>query len=139
MKAGPIHWLLVSAAAELIAACLLGFVMLLPMQPWGAALRQRLPPTRGLLSVHLDLIMLALMQLAAAAAMRAVPATHDRPVALLLVVGGWMNVTPYVWRLAGVNAFALAGGPLQRLAALFALASTLALTAAWTILLVGWL
>jgi hypothetical protein len=139
VKAGPIYWLLVSAALEIIVSCLLGFVMLLPMQPWGKALRERLPPTRGLMSVHLDLLMLALMQLGAAFAMRALPGGHDRWVAGLLIFSGWLNVTPYVWRLAGVNAFALGGGPLQLFAALLSLASTLALTSGWLLLLSGWL
>jgi hypothetical protein len=128
-----------SGALEIIVSCLLGFVMLLPMQPWGKALRERLPATRGLMSVHLDLLMLALMQIAAAFAIRALPGAHDPWVAGLLISSGWLNVTPYIWRLAGVNAFALAGSPLQRFAALLSLASTLALTSGWLVLLVGWL
>jgi hypothetical protein len=35
---------------------------------------------------------------------------------------------PYAWRLVGVNAFALAGGAVQRFAALTSRAGTLALT-----------
>jgi len=139
VRTGPVYWLLVSGALEIIVSCLLGFVMLLPMQPWGKALRERLPPTRGLMSVHLDLLMLALMQIAAAFAIRALPGAHDPWVAGLLISSGWLNVTPYIWRLAGVNAFALAGRPLQRFAALLSLASTLALTSGWLVLLAGWL
>lgn len=139
MSDGPTRWLLVSAALEILASCLLGFAMLLPMQPWLRGLRERWPPARGLMSVHLDLVMLALMQSAAGLGIKALPGAHDRLAAVLLIFSGWMNVTPYVFRLVGVNAFALAGGLGQKLAALLGLASTLALTAGWIYLLVGWI
>jgi hypothetical protein len=136
---GPAHLLFVSAAFEIITSCLLGFVMLIPMQPWARALRERWPPSRALMSVHLDLVMLALMQAAAGAGVHAIPGKHDWPAAWLLVASGWLNVTPYAWRLVGVNAFALTGGPLQRFAASTSLVGTLALTGGWVTLLVGWL
>jgi hypothetical protein len=139
MKHGPTQWLLVSAALEIIAACLLGFVMLVPMQPWATRLRARWPSTKALMSVHLDLVMLALMQVAAGAGMHALPGPHDRLAAVLLVASGWSNVGPYAWRLVGVNAFALGGRPLQKLAALTSGAGTIALTAGWIVLLVGWI
>jgi hypothetical protein len=92
------------------------------------------------MSVHLDLVMLALMQAAAGAAVTALPGNHDWLAALLLVTSGWLNVTPYAWRLVGVNAFAVTGGgPLQRFAASTSLVGTLALTGGWIILLAGWL
>jgi hypothetical protein len=50
-----------------------------------------------------------------------------------------LNVTPYAWRLVGVNAFALAGSSLQRFAALTSFAGTVALTTGWVVLLVGWI
>jgi hypothetical protein len=135
----PTHWLLVSATLEIIVASLLGFVMLIPMQPRFQALRASWPPTRALMSVHLDLVMLAFMQLLAGLAMRAFPGPHDRLAGVLLVGSGWLNVAPYAWRMVGVNAFALAGGPLQRFAALTSLAGTLALTGGWIALLAGWI
>jgi hypothetical protein len=139
MNHGPTQWLLVSAALEIIAACLLGFVMLVPMQPWASSLRARWPSTKALMSVHLDMVMLALMQIAAGLGMRAIPGPHDRVAALLLVASGWSNVAPYAWRLVGVNAFALGGGALQRFAALTSGAGTIALTAGWVALLLGWI
>jgi len=135
----PAHLLFVSAAFEMVASCLLGFVMLIPMQPWARGLCERWPPARALMSVHLDLVMLALMQAAAGAAVTAMPGNHDRLAALLLVTSGWLNVTPYAWRLVGVNAFALTGGPLQLFATSTSFVSTLALTGGWIVLLVGWL
>ena len=139
MTHSPARLLFVSAAFEIVASCLLGFVMLIPMQPWARGLRERWPPARALMSVHLDLVMLALMQTAAGAAVTALPGTHDWLVAILLVASGWLNVTPYAWRLVGVNAFALTGGPLQRFASSTSFVGTLALTGGWILLLVGWL
>jgi hypothetical protein len=71
--------------------------------------------------------------------MTAFPGAHDRLIAALLVSSGWLNVTPYAWRLVGVNAFALAGHSLQRFAALTSFAGTVALTAGWIGLLTAWL
>lgn len=139
MTHAPAHFLFISAAFEMVASCLLGFVMLVPMQPWARALRDRWPPARALMSVHLDLVMLSLMQAAAGAAVTSLPGNHDRLAAWLLVGSGWLNVTPYAWRLVGVNAFALTGGPLQRFATSTSLVSTLALTGGWVTLLAGWL
>ena len=139
MTHGPAHLLFISAAFEMVASCLLGFVMLVPMQPWASGLRARWPPARALMSVHLDLVMLALMQAAAGAAMTSLPGNRDRLAAWLLVASGWLNVTPYAWRLVGVNAFAMTGGPLQRFATSTSFVSTLALTAGWVTLLAGWL
>jgi hypothetical protein len=136
---GPAKWLLVSAALEILASSLLGYVMLIPMQPWGRALRETWPSTKALMSVHLDMIMLALMQAVAAFGMAALPGRHDRLLAALLVSSGWLNVTPYAWRMFGVNAFAFAGRPLQQFAALLSFAGTVALTGGWVGLLVGWI
>jgi len=75
----------------------------------------------------------------AAFGMTVFPSAHDSLYAVLLVTSGWLNVTPYAWRLVGVNAFALAGHSLQRFAALTSFAGTVALTAGWIGLLMGWL
>ena len=138
MKHGPTTWLLVSAATEMLVASLLGYAMLIPMQPWGERLRARWPAPRVLMSIHLDLALLSLMQFAAGAAIHAAPGPRDALAAALLVGAGWLNVTPYLWRAVGVNAFVLAGGALQRGAALLSLLGTVALTAAWLLLLVNW-
>jgi len=136
---GPTKWLLASAALEILASSLLGYIMLIPMQPWARGLREKWPSARAIMSVHLDMIMLALMQVAAAFGMTVFPSAHDSLYAVLLVTSGWLNVTPYAWRLVGVNAFALAGHSLQRFAALTSFAGTVALTAGWIGLLMGWL
>jgi hypothetical protein len=136
---GPAKWLLVSAALEILASSLLGYVMLVPMQPWAKGLREKWPSAKALMSVHLDMIMLALMQAVAAFGMAAIPGAHDRLIAALLASSGWLNVTPYAWRLVGVNAFALTGRSLQRFAALTSFVGTVALTGGWVGLLVGWI
>jgi hypothetical protein len=134
----PARWLLVSAALEIVASSLLGYVMLIPMQPWGKRLRDRWPSPKALMSVHLDMVMLALMQAAAAVGVHAFPGRHDRTAAALLVASAWLNVTPYAWRLVGVNAFALAGGGVQRFAASLSFVGTVALTIGWVLLIAGW-
>jgi hypothetical protein len=138
MTHAPARWLLVSAALEILASSLLGYVMLIPMQPWGKRLRDRWPAPRALMSVHLDMVMLALMQAAAAVGVYAFPNQHDRTAAGLLIASAWLNVTPYAWRMVGVNAFAFAGGTLQRFAATVSFAGTVALTTAWVLLIAGW-
>jgi hypothetical protein len=139
MSHEPTRWLLVSAGLEILLSSLLGYLMLIPMQPWGKGLRERWPSPRALMSVHLDMVMLALMQAAAAAGMYAIPCHNDRLAAGLLIASGWLNVTPYAWRLVGVNAFALAGGMLQRFAASVSFVGTVALTTAWVLLVAGWM
>ncbi len=135
----PGRWLLVSAALEILASCLLGYLMLVPMQPWARGLREKWPSTKAIMSVHLDMVMLALMQVAAAFGMTAIPGAHDRTIAELLIASGWANFMPYAWRIFGVNAFALAGRPLQRFAAFTSFLGTVALTGGWIGLVVGWL
>jgi len=85
MAHSPQQVLFVSAALEFIVSCGLGFVMLIPMQPWARGLRERWPPARALMSVHLDLVMLALMQAAAGAAVFVLPRPHDGLAAVRLI------------------------------------------------------
>ncbi len=134
--------LLVNAALQVFASSVLGFVMLLPMQPWVPASVKRLPPARALLPVHLDLYMLAFMQALAALAMihLGLPRLPGVVVALL-VFGGWMNPLPYLFRLFKVNAFVLGpgGGLRQWVAASLAGLSASGIVAAWAIALSSWL
>ena len=93
------RWLLVSAGLEMMASILLGYLMLIPMQPWAKSFRDRWPSGRAIMSVHLDLVMLSLMQVAAATGTYVLPRLHDSQVAPLLIISGWLNVLPYAWRL----------------------------------------
>ena len=113
--------------------------MLVPKQPWGGKRREKWPKPPAHRSAHLDLVMLALMQIAAGLGMNAIPGSHDPLVARFLIVSGWLNVTPYAWRLVRVNAFALGGGPLQIFASLTSFMGTVLLAGGWLLLLLGWL
>jgi hypothetical protein len=133
--------LLVNATLQVFASSLLGFVMLLPLQPWVPAFVKRLPPPKALLPVHLDLYMLAFMQALAAFAMLHVGMPHRAIlVAGLLIFGGWMNPLPYLFRLFKVNAFVFGpgGGLRQWAAAALAGLSAAGIVAAWGILLASW-
>lgn len=126
-----VPWVLCSnASLQLAWSSLLGFVMLVPMQPWGR--RVRLPFDRkALLAAHLDWIMLAFMQFSAAFVLDHWRISASQTIAWLLIFGGWVNPLPYLLRGAGINAFVLAGGRKQILAASLAGLSALAILAAW--------
>jgi hypothetical protein len=128
--------LALNAAAQIIFASLLGFAMLVPLQPWGQSFGKLLR-SRLMTAAHLDWLMLAFMQAAAAFVLDRWPvgAGPARVVAVLLVAGGWMNPVPYVLKAAGVDAFVLAGPPRQKVAAAIAGLSSLAILAAWVALL----
>jgi hypothetical protein len=136
-----VRLLLLNASAQVFASSLLGFFMLLPLQPWVPASFKRLPPPKALLPVHLDLYMLAFMQALAALAMRDLgPPQHAGLVAGLLVFGGWANPLPYLLRLFKVNAFVFGpgGGARQWVAAGFAGTSAAGIVTAWGLLLASW-
>jgi hypothetical protein len=130
-----IRTLLCNAAAQIFVACLLGWAMLIPMQPWGAALRKK-GASRALLAAHLDWILLALTQCAAAMMHQVFGLRHLTLLTAVLIVGGWLNPVPYLLRAFGVDAFVFAGRWPQRLAAGIAGVSALALTLAWAS--IGW-
>ncbi len=131
MLENPIRLLVANAAFQVLAASLLGVVMLIPMQPWAKALKMKLD-FKSMLSTHLDWLMLAFMQWGAAAVMNLWPETQATWVSWLLVFGGWMNVAPYVFRGFGINAFVLGGGKKQLAAAGLSGLSSLSLIIAWS-------
>jgi hypothetical protein len=133
MRFDPVALLTLNAAAQVLVASLLGWLMLLPMQPWGAALKRQ--DLKALRSTHLDWLMLAFMQWGAAFVMTSFPQTALPYVAWLLVFGGWTNVLPYLLRGFGINAFVFAGPPKQVVSAAISGLSSLAITAAWAMLL----
>jgi hypothetical protein len=134
MKLDPTLLLSFNGGLQIVVSSLLGFFMLVPMQPWGRGLAGKVD-MKALLAAHLDWIMLAFMQLAAAFIMRSWSATSSTGVAWLLVLGGWLNPTPYLLRGTGINAFVLAGPLKQRIAATIAGASALSILVAWIVLL----
>jgi hypothetical protein len=123
-----------NAALQILVSSVFGVGMLVPMQPWGRALRAHLN-AKALLAAHLDWLMLAFMQLGAAFVFTRWPVTARIEVAWMLVFGGWANPLPYLLRGFGIDAFAMAGPPVQRVAAGFAGISVLAIIAAWSLIL----
>ena len=57
----PIKLLTFNAGLQILFSSLFGVVMLVPMQPWGKALRAKIP-AKASLAAHLDWIMLGLAQ-----------------------------------------------------------------------------
>ncbi len=134
MSRDPATVLAFNAGLQILVSSLFGVLMLVPMQPWGRALRARMN-AKALLATHLDWLMLAFMQLGASFIFAQWPATASSRVAWLLVFGGWVNPLPYLLRGFGIDAFVLAGPPVQRVAALIAGTSVAAIIAAWTLIL----
>jgi hypothetical protein len=123
-----------NAGLQILVSSLLGSLMLIPMQPWGKRLRPHID-FKALLSTHLDWLMLAFMQFGAAFVFVHWPETKSHTVALLLVFGGWMNPVSYLLRGFGVNAFAFAGPPLQRISAAIVGISAACIITAWATIL----
>lgn len=126
--------LVFSGSASLFFSSLIGVGMLVPMQPWGRKWAKGLN-FRQLGAAHLDWIMLGLMQAMAAGLIVAFALAPAPWVVWAIIIGGWLNPLPYVFRAFGIDAFAMAGGPLQRFASgLGAVSSTLILVG-WAVLL----
>lgn len=131
--ADPILVLATNGSAQILFSSLLGVFMLVPLQPWAQG-RPRVN-AKALLAVHLDLLMLAFMQFAAAFVLGRWPLARGHTIAWLLVFGGWVNPSPYLFRGFGINAFVLGGPWPQRLAAGLGGVSVLAILIAWTLIL----
>ena len=113
---------------------LLGVAMLIPMQPWGRHLAKGLN-YRQIGAAHLDWIMLGLMQALAAGLIVLFALNPATWVVWAMILGGWLNPLPYVFRAFGVDAFAMAGGPLQRFAAGLGAVSAPLIVVSWDVLL----
>jgi len=134
--------LIVNAGLQVFASSILGFVMLLPMQPWSPALFQRIPSRKALMPIHLDLYMLAFMQALAALGLIHVGVPELAWLATaFLVFGGWANTLPYVFRIFKINAFVLGpgGGARQWIAASISGISSTVIVLAWGIFVASWL
>lgn len=131
--ADPVLILVANGSAQILVSSLLGVFMLIPQQPWARG-RPRFN-AKALLAVHLDLLMLAFMQFAAAFVLSRWLFVYGPAIAWLLVFGGWVNPSPYLFRGFGINAFVLGGPWPQRLAAGLGGVSVLAILTAWTMIL----
>ncbi|HEX2571319.1 MAG TPA: hypothetical protein VH877_17305 [Polyangia bacterium] len=137
-RADPVLILAANGSAQILVSSLLGVFMLVPLQPWAKAKGSLLwarGNAKALLAVHLDLLMLAFMQFAAAFVLGRWPLARGHTIAWLLVFGGWVNPSPYLFRALGINAFVLGGPWPQRLAAGLGGVSVLSILTAWTLVL----
>jgi len=133
--------LLFSGAASMLFSTFLGFVMLVPMQPWGRHLLKGLN-FKQFGAAHLDWLMLGLMQGLAGGLIVAFAVAPASSAVWAMVLGGWLNPLAYIFRAFGVNAFAFEGSAAQRFAAALGLGSSLAIAYAWVAILAtcwaGW-
>lgn len=130
----PVRLLALNAGAQILFASLLGWLMVAARQPWACEPASSLR-SKAMTAAHLDWMVLGFMQGLAAFMLDRWPTPGDAVAAGLLVYGGWINPLAYVFRALGIDAFSFAGGPGQRLAAFFLGTSSLAITAAWLLLL----
>jgi hypothetical protein len=134
---GPVKLLLINASIQILISSLLGFLLLIPMQPWGKNFLNKVRNLHDLRSTHLDWLMLAFMQYGAAFALMHLQINSPGFIASLLVFGGWMNATPYLVRgLWGFNAFSLSGDGKQIFAASVGLISVVAIITAWSLIVI---
>ena len=133
-SAAAVKTLVWCGGAAIAWSSVLGFMMLLPMQPWAP----KVPRTINFKQVgaaHLDWIVLGLMLGLAAAVIQVYSITPSIFVVVSLSVGAWMNPLPYVFRAFGINAFVLGGSAVQRAAASLGLLSSLGILYGWFMLL----
>jgi hypothetical protein len=125
-----IRLLIFSGGLAIFASSLLGAVMLIPMQSWGQNLIKGVN-YKQIGAAHIDWIMLGLMQGLAAAAISIFGVSPTPAAVWALVIGGWANPLPYVFRAFGVNAFAFEGGVVQRTASALGATSSAAIIYGW--------
>ena len=130
-----------NAGSQILFSSVLGALMLLPLQswfPWKAPGKMY----KDIGAAHLDWFMLAFMQCAAASILDHhihLDAQSQSDISLvtkLMIFGGWMNPTAYVFRGFGVDAFVLGGSKTQIFAALLGGISSTSIIFAWTKLLI---
>ncbi len=84
-------------------------------------------------AAHIDWILLGLMQGLCGVLILLFDAVISPEILWLMSLGAWFNPLAYVFRAFGINAFAFAGPPIQRLAAALGGASSLAILVAWSV------
>ena len=128
--------LVFSGASAIAFSSLLGLAMLIPLQSWGHRFGKGMN-FKQVGAAHLDWIMLGLMQGLAGGLIALFSLDVTTAAVWAMIFGAWANPLPYVFRAFGVNAFAFAGGPVQRAAAGLGLTSSLAILYAWSVILSG--
>ncbi len=129
------QWLIHSATLQFTFSVALGWLMLVPRQPWGRSMKWL--HSKDFTAAHVDWFILSFMQFSAVGLMHFMQSQVSSPwtISVLLAFGGWLNPVPYVLRAVGINAFQLAGNRRQLVAASLAGLSSLAITVGWVLLL----
>jgi hypothetical protein len=118
--------LVFSGTFAILFSSIFGFVMLIPLQPWGKEFFLKIN-WKQIGHAHLDWIILGLMQGLAGGLIAVFGLSPSFWAVWAIVVGGWMNALPYLFRGLGINAFSLSGGFLQIVTALMGLFSSCAI------------
>jgi hypothetical protein len=133
------RWLIWSGTLELLVSSVLGFLLLIPMQPWGKNFFRGVKNPQDLRSTHIDWLLLAFLQFAVAFGLSVMPIGNQTLVISLTMFGAWMNATPYLIRgVWGINAFSLSGDWKQVCSASLALVSVASLLTALFLLVIAW-
>jgi hypothetical protein len=111
--------------------------MLIPLQPWGRGAFKGIN-FKQLLAAHLDWVMLGLMQGLAGGLVAVFGLSPSVYAVWAMVLGGWLNPLPYLFRAFGINAFALTGSLTQRLAASLGGISAALIIAWFALLAAAW-
>lgn len=140
MMMRPTDLLLSSFLLQILFTTILGWLMLLPHQPWAKdnALAKKLRSTH-VTSAHVDWVILALLQLGAAVVLERVRVPNAAVVARCLVYSGWAAPLTYVFKAWGVNGFRFDGRlTIDSLVGLVGFTATTAHTYAWVVLVRAW-
>ena len=130
-----VSFLLFNASIQILVSTILGFIMLIPMQPWGEFTKPYLPSMHAFLAVHLDWYMLAFLEFCMAFIYNTYPCLECKTSTLLLIFGGWINPMAYLLRSYGINAFVLGGDWLKLISASISLISAICILICWSLLI----
>jgi len=139
-NASPTDFLLLSGVMLILFTTLLGWLMLIPHQVWGnnSAFATRLR-SRDVTMAHVDWVMLALVQFAAAYAMSLKSPQQAFIVSRCLVFNGWVAPALYLAKAWGINGFRLDGKRgVDTLIGLAGLVGVVAFTYGWLMIVWAW-
>lgn len=126
--------LIFSGGCAILLSSSIGFMMLIPMQPWGRKWVKGIN-FRQIGAAHLDWIMLGLMQGLAGGLVLLFQLSPPCWSVTAMIAGAWINPLSYVFRAFGVDAFSFAGDRLQRIAAVVGGVSATAIAVSWFVFL----
>lgn len=139
-NASPTDFLLLSGTLQILFTTLLGWLMLIPHQVWGndSAFAVRLR-SRDVTMAHVDWVLLALVQFAAAYAMSLKSPEQAFIVSRCLVFNGWVAPAVYLAKAWGINGFRLDGRRgVDTLLGLAGLVGVIAFTYGWAQIVLAW-